>query len=181
MPEAGAIVVRPCFEQDMQQVALIYAHHVSSGVGSFELQPPGLKDMKERWAKIVGNGWPWLVASPREDITRVVGYAYASQFRERAGYAHCFEDSIYVAPGSERRGVGSMLLPALLAELLPLDVRQVVAAIGGSDNAGSIALHARYGFSHVGTLWNVGWKFGRWHDLILMQRELLPRGDAEAP
>ncbi len=169
------LVVRPCFEQDMQQVALIYAHHVASGAGSLEIQPPGLKEMKERWTKVVTRGWPWLVASPQDDITRIAGYAYASQYRDREGYAHCFEDSVYVAPGQERRGVGLTLLATLLTELQDLDVRQVVAVIGGADNAGSIALHAKCGFSHVGTLWNVGWKFGRWHDVILMQRELLPK------
>lgn len=178
MPETD-LVVRPCFEQDMQQVAIIYAHHVATGVGSFEIQPPGLTDMKARWTRVVGHGWPWLVASPRDDITRVAGFAYAGQFREREGYAHCFEDSVYVAPGSERKGVGFMLLAALLAELQAIDVRQVVAVIGGSDNTASINLHAKCGFSHVGTLWNVGWKFGRWHDLILMQREILPREGAE--
>lgn len=173
MPDP-ALVIRPCFEQDMQQVALIYAHHVTAGSGSFEIKPPGLKEMKDRWAKIVGHGWPWLVASPQDDITRVAGYAYAQQYREREGYAHCFEDSVYVAPGWERKGVGFQLLASVLTELLPLDVRQVVAVIGGAnDNPGSVALHSKCGFSHVGTLWNVGWKFGRWHDVMLMQRELV--------
>lgn len=175
MPEKLQIVVRPCFEQDMQQVALIYAHHVATGAGTFEIQPPGLKEMKDRWSRIVTRGWPWLVASPRDDITRIAGYAYAGQFREREGYAHTFEDSVYVAPSWERRGVGFALLANLLLELQPLDVRQVIGVIGGGDNAGSIALHAKCGFSHVGTLWNAGWKFGKWHDVVLMQRELLPK------
>lgn len=174
MPEAQ-IVVRPCFEQDLEQVALIYAHHVTVGVGSLEHDPPSLNEMRDRWSRVVGNGWPYLVACPQDDITRVAGYAYAGQYRERAGYARCFEDSIYVAPGWERKGVGFSALAHLLMDLESLDVRQVVAVIGGSDNAASIALHAKCGFSHVGTLWGVGWKFGRWHDVILMQRELLPK------
>jgi len=174
MPDSD-LVIRPCFEQDMQQVALIYAHHVTTGVGSFEIAPPGLKEMRDRWTKVVSHGWPWMVASPRDDITRVAGFAYAQQYRDREAYAHCFEDSIYVAPGWERKGVGFTLLASVLTELLPLDVRQVVAVIGGgAANAGSVAVHAKCGFSHVGTLWNVGWKFGRWHDVMLMQRALLP-------
>lgn len=176
-PESSrpSLVIRPCFEQDVQQVALIYAHHVTTGTGSFELSPPGLKEMKSRWGKIVGRGWPWLVASPQDDITRVAGFAYAQQYREREGYAHCFEDTVYVAPGCERRGAGFALLAAVLTELLPLDVRQVVAVIGGgAANAASVAVHAKCGFSHVGTLWNVGWKFGKWQDVMLMQRELTP-------
>lgn len=166
------LVVRPCFEQDMLQVTLIYHHHVMTGTGSFEVQPPDLKQMTQRWSDIVTRGWPYLVASPRDDVTRVLGFAYAQQYRPREGYRHTFEDSVYVAPGSERRGVGHACLMTLLADLMPLDVRQVVAAIGGTDNAASIALHAKCGFSHVGTLWGVGWKFNRWHDVVFMQREL---------
>jgi L-amino acid N-acyltransferase YncA len=175
MPDTSNLVIRPCFEMDLQQVALIYAHHVATGAGSLEIQAPDIKEMTARWTRIVTRGWPWLVASPREDIARIAGYAYAGQFRDREGYAHCFENSVYVAPGFERKGVGFQLMAVLLAELQQLDVRQVVAVIGGSDNAGSIALHAKCGFSHVGTLWNAGWKFGRWHDVVFMQRELLPK------
>ena len=176
------IIVRPCFEQDMQQVALIYAHHVTTGAGSFETAPPSVKEMTERWAKIVGRGWPWLVASPRGDITRIAGFCYGQQYREREAYAHTFEDSVYVAPGWERKGVGFLSMATLIMELQRLDARQVVAVIGGDDNAGSMALHAKCGFSHVGTLWNVGWKFGRWHNVVLMQRELIPdKAGAPAP
>ena len=169
------ILVRPCFEQDLEQVALIYAHHVTTGAGSLEHTPPTLAEIRERWTKVVSRGWPWLVACTQDDITRVAGYAYAAQYRDREGYRHTFEDSVYVAPGQERRGVGFVLVAALLHELGDLDVKQVVAVIGGSDNAASIALHKKCGFSHVGTLWGVGWKFGRVHDVILMQRELLPK------
>jgi len=174
MTEPVKIVVRPCFEQDIQQVALIYAHHVTTGAGSFETTPPGLQEMKERWMKIAGRGWPYLVASPQDDITRIAGFAYASQFRDRAAYAHAFEDSVYVAPGWERRGVGIALLASLLPELQALDCRQVIAVIGDSSNTASIALHAKAGFSHVGTLWHIGWKFGRWLDVVMMQRALPP-------
>lgn len=174
MPEPN-LVVRPCFEQDLEQVTLTYGHHVTTGAGSLEYEPPSLADMRERWSRVVGKGWPYLVASPQDDITRVAGFAYGAPYRDRPGYARCFEDSIYVAPGWERKGVGFTVLAHLLLELESLDVKQVVAVIGGSDNAASIALHAKCGFSHVGTLWGVGWKFGRWHDVVLMQRELLPK------
>jgi len=169
------IIVRPCFAHDVEQVAMVYGHHVTTGTGSFETSAPSVREMKERWTKVVGRGWPWIVACPQEDPTRVVGFAYAQQFRDRAAYAHAFEDSVYIAPGWERRGVGIALLATLLTELQELDCRQVVAVIGDGANAASIALHAKAGFSHVGTLWNVGWKFGRWLDVVFMQRELPPK------
>lgn len=168
------IVVRPCFEQDLEQVSLIYAHHVITGTGTFEITPPGIVEMKARWTNIVARGWPWLVACPHEDVTRIVGFAYAAQYRDRPAYAHAFEDSIYVAPGWEQRGVGIACLASLLPELQQIDCRQVIAVIGDSQNAASIAVHAKAGFAHVGTLLNVGWKFGRWLDVVLMQRELPP-------
>lgn len=177
MSETVKIVLRPCFEQDLEQVSLIYAHHVATGTGSFETTAPGIVEMKERWTKVVSRGWPYLVASPQDDITRIAGFTYATQFRDRAAYAHSFEDSVYVAPGWERRGVGIACLGSLLAELQALDCRQVIAVIGDSANEGSIALHAKAGFNYAGTLWNIGWKFGRWLDVVMMQRELPPRMD----
>lgn len=168
------IIVRPCFDHDLDQVALIYAHHVTTGTGTFETTPPDLKEMKARWAKIAARGWPWLVACPQDDPMRIIGYVYAQQFRDRDAYAHAFEDSVYVAPGWERRGVGIALLGSCLLELQALDCRQVIAVIGDSQNHGSIGLHAKGGFAHVGTLSNVGWKFGRWLDVVMMQRELRP-------
>lgn len=168
------IIVRPCFDNDLDQVALIYAHHVSTGTGTFETTPPDLKEMKARWVKIAARGWPWLVACPHADPMRVIGFAYAQQFRDRHAYAHAFEDSVYVAPGWDRRGVGISLLGSCLLELQQLDCRQVIAVIGDSQNESSIALHAKAGFAHVGTLANVGWKFGRWLDVVMMQRELRP-------
>lgn len=172
------LIVRPCFEQDLEQVQLIYAHHVRTGAGSLEIDPPDLREITDRWSRIVGRGWPWLVASPVNDLTRVSGYAYATQFRDRPGYAHTFEDSVYVAPGSERRGVGLALLAMLVVELESVGARQVVAVIGGSDNAASIGVHTRCGFARVGTLWRAGWKFGRWHDVIFMQREIVPKSSS---
>lgn len=166
------VIVRPCFEQDLQQVRLIYGHHVVSGVASFELNPPDDAEMKARWSKTVANGWPFLVATPANDLSRVIGFAYARPYHERPAYEYTFEDSIYVAPGSERRGAGKALLTNLLVELQEIEVRQVIALIGDSENIGSITLHQRLGFSHVGVLRDVGSKFGRWVDVVIMQRSI---------
>lgn len=168
------IMVRPCFQQDLSQVHAIYATHVATGVGTFEIIPPDLQEISRRWSRNVDNGWPWLVASPLKDIGRVVGYAYAAPFRERAAYAKTFEDSVYVAPGQERKGIGDSLLASLLFGLEADGVREVVAVIGDSKNVGSIRLHAKHGFRDCGKLTKVGYKFGRWLDVVIMQRSLQP-------
>ncbi|MCR6643962.1 MAG: GNAT family N-acetyltransferase [Terricaulis sp.] len=100
------ILVRPCFQQDLELVQLIYAHHVLSGTGTFEIEPPSLDEITERWGRVVSNGWPWLVATPTTDLSRVLGFAYAAPFRERAAYAKTFEVSIYVGPTTQRQGAG---------------------------------------------------------------------------
>ena len=156
-------------------VQLIYAHHVMTGTGSFELEPPSLEEMTTRWSDIVANGWPYLVVSPTQDLTRVLGYAYAGQFRARPAYAKTFESSVYVAPSSQRQGVGVVAMAELLGVLRGDGVREVLALIGDSENAASIGLHHRLGFRHAGTLQNVGYKFGRWLHVVIMQRTLAPR------
>lgn len=168
------IIVRPCFQQDLEFVQVIYGHHVMTGTGTFELEPPSLTEMTDRWSRIVTRNWPFLVAVPTNDLSRVLGFAYAGQFRDRPAYATTFEDSIYVGPNAIRQGVGQLLMAELLSMLRGDGVREVLAVIGDSANAGSIGLHQKAGFHHVGVLTNVGFKFGRWLDVVLMQRSLAP-------
>ena len=172
MSEPPPLIVRPCFQQDLELVHLIYAHHVLTGTGTFEIEPPSLEQMGERWGDIVQRGWPFLVASPVSDLTRIMGFAYAVQYRDRAAYAKTFESSIYCGPTTMRQGVGTQLLGSLLASLRDDGVRQALAFIGDSYNAASIGLHAKLGFQHVGTLAQVGEKFGRELDVIVMQRNI---------
>jgi phosphinothricin acetyltransferase len=172
--ERPALIVRPCFQQDLEFVQLIYAHHVLSGTGSFELEPPSLEEMTERWSRMVGKGWPFVVASPASDLSRVLGFAYATQYRDRAAYAQTFEVSVYAAPTSLRQGAGALMLSEVLTMLRADGAREVLAFIGDSYNAASIALHRKLGFRHVGTLANVGEKFGRVLDVVIMQRTLVP-------
>jgi L-amino acid N-acyltransferase YncA len=166
------LIVRPCFQQDLEFVQLIYAHHVLSGTGSFEVEPPNLEEMTERWSRIVSNGWPFVAACPANDLSRVMGFAYATQYRDRAAYAKSFEVSVYSAPTSLRQGAGALMLSELLSTLRADGAREALAFIGDSYNAASIALHHKLGFRHVGTLTNVGEKFGRALDVVVMQRTL---------
>jgi len=170
--ERPALIARPCFQQDLEFVQLIYAHHVLTGTGSFELDPPNLDEMTERWSRIVGRGWPYVVASPAADPSRILGFAYATQYRDRAAYAKTFEVSVYSAPTTLRQGAGALMLSEVLTALRAEGAREALAFIGDSYNAASIGLHAKLGFKHVGTLSNVGEKFGRTLDVVIMQRSL---------
>jgi L-amino acid N-acyltransferase YncA len=145
MPGAGepAVTVRPAAEADMLAVQAIYAEAVLHGLASFEEAPPTLDDMLARRAKVLGQGLPWLVA---ELDGRVAGYAYAASYRDRSGYRYTIEDSVYVAPDMQGRGVGRALLAALLERCNNDPWRQMVAVIGDSENKGSIALHESLGF-----------------------------------
>ncbi|MEP9350251.1 N-acetyltransferase family protein [Xanthobacter sp. KR7-225] len=169
--------IRTATPADLDAITAIYAQAVREGTASFELVPPGQDEMARRMAAIAAHGGPYLVA---ELDGVLAGYAYASAFRPRAAYRHTVEDSIYVAPGFQGRGLGRALLTALIEASERRDYRQMVAVIGDSGNEGSIALHRACGFAHMGTLVATGLKFGRWIDTVLMQRPL-GAGAADLP
>lgn len=163
------MLLRPSQAVDIPAITAIYAHHVLHGTGTFELEPPDEADMARRHADVTGKGLPWLVA---QDASGVVGYAYANHFRPRRAYRFCLEDSIYIAPAAQGCGVGRLLLAELMARCEALGARQMLAVIGDAANAGSIGVHRSLGFEHTGVLKASGWKFGRWLDVILMQKAL---------
>jgi phosphinothricin acetyltransferase len=156
----------------MAQVETIYAHHVRHGAASFEEEPPPLGEIERRRADVLGRGLPYLVA---EREGRVVGYSYATPYRARSAYRFTIENSVYVAHQLGRAGIGRALLAALIARCETGEWHQMIAVIGDSHNAASIGLHAKLGFRPIGTLRAVGFKFGRWVDSVLMQRELEAR------
>ena len=169
--------VRDAIEADMPAIRAIYAHHVLTGLASFEEAPPSLEEMRSRWRAVLEAGLPYLAAVRGG---QVAGYAYATAYRTRSAYRFTLEDSVYVAPGLGGRGVGSALLRELLLRCALGPWRQMLAVIGDSANLASIALHRRMGFTHAGTLASVGFKLGRWVDTVLMQRALGP-GAATPP
>ena len=172
-----AALVRDANEADMAAVRDIYAHYVLHSLATFEETPPTLEEMLARRRKSVEAGLPYLVAEASGE-TR--GFAYAGPYHARPAYRFTVEDSVYVADGLAGRGVGAAMLGELIARCTRGPWRQMVAIVGDSDNAGSIALHRRFGFELVGTLRSVGFKFGRWVDTPLMQRTLGP-GDSRSP
>ena len=163
------MIVRPATSADAPAVGAIYGHHVLTGLGTFEETPPTDAEMAERMAGVQGRGLPYLVA---EDAGRVLGFAYAAPFRPRAAYRYTAEDSVYIHPDFVGRGVGKALLGEVIAACEALGLRQLTAVIGDSGNAGSIALHRSLGFRETGIGRAVGFKFGRWVDIVWMQRPL---------
>ena len=163
------MIIRPAIPADHAAIAAIYGHHVEHGYGTFEEAPPSEGEISTRIAAVLDRGLPYLVA---EADGAVIGFAYASPFRPRAAYRYTVEDSVYVAPDAQGRGVGKALLAQVIAACEGLGLRQILAVIGDSANAGSIGLHGACGFSHAGLLPAVGWKHGRWVDSVLMTRPL---------
>jgi phosphinothricin acetyltransferase len=163
------IAIRAALPADIAAITRIYAHAVRFGTASFEIEPPDEAEMARRQRALLDGGFPYLVA---EDAASVIGYAYAGPYRTRPAYRFSVENSIYVAPDTHRRGIGRALLDRLIIEAQARGFRQMIAVIGDSDQAPSIALHRAAGFRLVGTIAAVGFKHGRWLDSVLMQREL---------
>jgi L-amino acid N-acyltransferase YncA len=168
MPDQ-ALLIRSSTDADLPAFARIYGQAVLQGTGTFELEAPDEAEMARRRTDVLTKGLPWLVA---ERAGCVIGYAYANHFRPRRAYRFCLEDSIYLDEGARGHGVGRVLLAELMAQCEAAGARQMLAVIGDSANAGSIGVHRACGFEDAGVFKAAGWKFGRWLDVVLMQKAL---------
>jgi L-amino acid N-acyltransferase YncA len=169
--------IRSASFADIPAITAIYAHAVKTGTASFELAPPDEADMRKRMQAVLDGKFPYFIA---EIDGRIAGYAYASLYRTRPAYRFTAEDSVYIAPDMQRRGIGKALLVKLIEACTALGFRQMIAVIGDSDQAASIGVHRACGFADAGNLRSIGWKFERWLDTPLMQRALGP-GATTAP
>jgi phosphinothricin acetyltransferase len=165
------VTIRPAGPADIPAITRIYAHAVRNGTATFELEPPDEAEMTRRMTALLEGNFPYLAA---DSGGAVAGYAYAGLYRPRPAYRFTVEDSIYVDPNVHRRGVGRALLARLIGECEKRGFRQIIAVIGDSAQTASIEVHRALGFRHAGNLQNVGFKFGRWLDTVLMQRDLGP-------
>jgi len=163
------ITLRDVTATDMAQIQPIYAHHVLHGAASFEEIPPDVAEMGNRFAALKAKNMPYIAAV--ED-GKILGYAYAGPYRPRSAYRYTVEDSIYLLPDQAGKGLGKLLLTEIIARSTTLGMRQMIAVIGDSANAGSINLHRSLGFAMIGTFPAIGFKFGRWIDSVLMQKPL---------
>ena len=166
-----ALEIRPTNAADLPFITGIYEHAVRYGTATFELIPPDLAEMTRRFRALMDGGFPYLAASVEGEV---IGYAYAGPYRPRPAYRFTVENSVYLQPSIHRRGIGLQLMVRLIAECEARGYRQMIAVIGDSANAGSVGVHARCGFETIGTHRDVGLKFGRWLDTVMMQ---LPLGE----
>jgi phosphinothricin acetyltransferase len=174
MPPPTLRVATPA---DIPAIAAIYRPAVLSGTASFELEPPEEAEMLRRFTAVTEAGYPYFVA---ELDGRVVGFAYAGAYRTRPAYRFTVENSVYIAPEAQGKGIGALLLKALIEATTAKGYRLMVAVIGDSRNFASIALHRSAGFTFSGTIHSVGYKLGRWLDSVIMQRPL-GEGDGSPP
>ncbi len=162
------MMLRPATAADADAIAAIYAWHVARGTASFDTVAPDAAVHAAKITEVHAAGWPFLVAEADGEL---LGYAYATQIRPRAAYARTAEDSIYIRHDARGRGLGRLLLSALLDAARGCGFRQMIAVIGGGEPA-SVGLHTALGFTEVGRLRDVGWKFERWLDVVYMQARL---------
>lgn len=171
------LIIRDVAAADMPAISAIYASEVRDHVNTYEYDVPDLPEMQRRMRGIVEAGYPYLVA---ESGGQLLGYAYASSYRARAGYRFTVENSVYVAAGRQGHGVGAALLERLIADCEARGYRQMIAVIGEPTNTASIKLHEKFGFRLIGVFHGIAWKQGRWLDTVQMQRAL-GSGDSEPP
>lgn len=163
----SSITIRTSRDEDVAAITAIYAHHVMHGTGTFETEPPSPIDMAARRADVLAKNLPYLVA---ELGGQVLGFAYCNWFKPRPAYRYSAEDSIYISDEARGQGLGVQLLAALEQAAEAVGVRKLIAVIGDSANVGSVGVHRKQGFSHVGTIKDCGWKFGEWRDIVLMEK-----------
>lgn len=163
------IEIKVASPADLPAITEIYQHAVLYGTATFEFVPPDLAEMTRRFDSLVNGGFPYFVAA---QDGHSVGYAYAGPYRPRPAYRFTVENSVYLAPSAQHRGIGTLLMRRLITASEARGYRQMIAVIGDSANAGSIGVHSKTGFQMIGTHANVGFKFGRWLDTVMMQRAL---------
>jgi len=163
-----SIQVRAATAADSQAIARIYNHYIRESVITFEESEVTASEMNSRVEKVNDSSLPWLVA---EMDGALLGYAYATKWKERSAYRYAVESSIYMDPNRVGSGSGTALYRELLSCLRTKSVHTVIGGIAQPNDA-SIALHEKLGFSKVAHFKEVGFKFGRWVDVAYWQLAL---------
>lgn len=160
--------------EDAADLVAIYAPYVETTAITFETEVPTVADFASRIKKTLEK-FPYLVA---EEEGRVVGYAYASTYKDRAAYDWTVELSVYVSNFARGKGIGSLLYAALEEELTVRGFKNFLACIA-LPNPASLALHEKRGYERVAHFKKVGYKFGTWHDIVWLQKSLVGENDED--
>jgi L-amino acid N-acyltransferase YncA len=170
---ASNFIVRKCLPEDIKQVVDIYNYYISkpNDLTTFEEVEVTEDQIMERYNNTMTKKFPYIVAV--DENNKVVGYAYGSLYGVRVSYRFSAEDSVYLHHDYTGKGIGSLLLGALLLELKAMGMKQVVAVLGiKEDNPASYAIHKKFGFKDVGIFKKIGFKYGKWVDRLHMQVDL---------
>ena len=172
------MIVRDTIPSDLPAITEIYRFAVENHAASYETTPPDLAEMTRRYDGMVRRGLPYLSAVDADGV--ILGYAYANLFKERLAYRFMLEDSIYISPNAQKGGIGTALLTELVTRCERDGYRQMLAVIGDAERSlGSIAVHTKLGFVECGRFTGSGYKFGRWLDTLIMQKQLGPGRESE--
>jgi L-amino acid N-acyltransferase YncA len=163
-------VLRDARAEDLPSVREIYNHYVSNSTVTFDEVPLTLKGLRSKFQHLTKLGMPFLVAeSPNGQI---LGYAYVFPWREKAAYRYTVENSIYLGPAATGKGLGRVLLAELIARSRQAGLKEIIAVIADQGAEASIAMHKSFGFTDIGHMGKVGFKFDRWLGTVLMQKSL---------
>ena len=170
MENEPSIVIRASRDDDVEPMLAIYRRHIRRGIeaGVEDTGTPQPDDLRDRRKNLRNRRLPHLVATRAGEV---VGYAYVVQFRKRPAYRFTVKHSIYVHHEHLGRGIGRMLIRALIDACAAAGFRQMIGYID-AENAASLALHERFGFARVGLLPGVAYRYGRWSDSVMVQRSL---------
>lgn len=162
--------------QDAREIYQIYEPYILNTPITFETEPIPLEAFQERMNKVL-NKFPWLVC---ERDGRIIGYAYASLYRERAAFAWDCECSVYIKEGEHHKGIATLLYNKLFDILKDQGYYRVYSLIT-YPNEGSVGLHKKFGFTEIALLKNTGYKLGAWRDMIVLEKELVPISENPKP
>lgn len=161
-------MIRKVELKDADEIASIYNHYIENTIITFEEERLSCEDIKKR-INIITENYPWMVF---EENDRVLGYAYASKFRERSAYRYSTETTVYLNINSVGKGIGTLLYAELLKQIRMLDFKVAYGVIA-LPNTGSVKLHEKFGFKKVAHLSNAGYKFNKWIDVGYWELSLI--------
>jgi phosphinothricin acetyltransferase len=162
--------LRQATERDVPHMLEIYNHYVANSTVTFDEDALTLKEMRHKFRDVERLGFPWIVAESPSGM--IFGYAYVTPWKAKAAYRYTVEDSIYLSPAATGKGIGKALMTRMLDDAKAAGIKEVIAVIADKGADASIAMHEKFGFTKIGEMGRVGFKFGRWLGTVLMQKSL---------